>query len=475
MKVFKFKFVLIICMMITLSSNSQWFGTSLAGQTYRYGDVEIGQTVAAPNSLLIVGFANGTTGNISQWHAGTYGSKTSNSAFWMDLGMVNPNEYGYRIQAGESVGKIQLNKTNGLYYDMDIMWGTESGTDRHNNLYFRYGYLTTTNQTNANVIAGLNSYQTMAIGNNATAQVIANFSSSFADASLYVQRHISVGFGGGSFGWTSNPLNALTSYGAASIGINYASTNAPTNGLIVEGIVGIHNDAPDSRATLDIGGDIIMGDPNEGTLGSRFLIHTRHGFSSPGPGDFWIFSADDASHNYFNNTDLIYGRVNNTWAIGTAPTSSYVFTVNGSALASGGVWQNSDERLKVDIKKIVNPLESLKKLDAVTYTFKQDIMVDKLGSPTKLNLPTEKQYGFIAQEVQKNFPELVKEGIGGYLALNYTEFIPMLVAGITKQQEQIEQLQTQLQEAQIKLACLPICDGAKPSYNQNSSSGELGS
>jgi hypothetical protein len=57
---------------------------------------------------------------------------------------------------------------------------------------------------------------------------------------------------------------------------------------------------------------------------------------------------------------------------------------------------------------------------------------------------TGKSYGFIAQDVQKVLPELVREGKDGYLAVDYIKIIPFLF-------EKVKQLTSELEELKYNL------------------------
>jgi hypothetical protein len=48
--------------------------------------------------------------------------------------------------------------------------------------------------------------------------------------------------------------------------------------------------------------------------------------------------------------------------------------------------------------------------------------------------------GFVAQEVQQLFPELVQQDADGYLYIDYVGLIPVLVESVKEQQEQIDEL-----------------------------------
>jgi len=50
------------------------------------------------------------------------------------------------------------------------------------------------------------------------------------------------------------------------------------------------------------------------------------------------------------------------------------------------------------------------------------------------------EYGVIAQEVQKVFPEIVKTGSDGYLEVDYIQIIPILIEAIKELKEELDHL-----------------------------------
>ena len=106
-----------------------------------------------------------------------------------------------------------------------------------------------------------------------------------------------------------------------------------------------------------------------------------------------------------------------------------VFT-NGIIIAPG-VLTTSDIRLKKEILPISNALFDLLKINPVSYL--------KKSSLASTNY-TIKENGFIAQDLQKVFPDLVNEGKDEdkLLSVNYISFIPLLTKAIQEQQSQIE-------------------------------------
>jgi hypothetical protein len=108
--------------------------------------------------------------------------------------------------------------------------------------------------------------------------------------------------------------------------------------------------------------------------------------------------------------------------------SSFDLQVAGDVIAASTAF--SDERLKENIKKIENPLEAVSKLNGVTYDWKAN---------------GKSSVGVIAQDVQKVFPELVKEvqpleGDEKRLTVNYDGLIGVLIESVKELQAEVETL-----------------------------------
>jgi hypothetical protein len=95
----------------------------------------------------------------------------------------------------------------------------------------------------------------------------------------------------------------------------------------------------------------------------------------------------------------------------------------GVSLSQGsGSWSSeSDERLKENIVELDNVLENINNLRAVKYNYKN-------GNDTKI--------GFIAQDWQEDFSEVIEEG--EHLSMKYTETIPVLLKAIQELKAEIE-------------------------------------
>jgi hypothetical protein len=110
--------------------------------------------------------------------------------------------------------------------------------------------------------------------------------------------------------------------------------------------------------------------------------------------------------------------------------------IPGNIYLDGSVISPSDVYLKDNIEDLNNDISiNLMNIRPTKFVFKADIQ-------KKIH------YGFIAQEFEEHFPELVTEkvdnNIANLKAINYTEIIPLLVHQIQKMQREIDDLKEQI-------------------------------
>jgi endosialidase-like protein len=97
----------------------------------------------------------------------------------------------------------------------------------------------------------------------------------------------------------------------------------------------------------------------------------------------------------------------------------------------------SDRQLKKDIGRITHALGHVLSLNGVTYRY-------DTGKHPEMGLSDAPQIGFIAQELEQVYPEVVKTRDDGMKAVNYAHLVPVLVEAIKEQQAMIADLQTQI-------------------------------
>lgn len=115
----------------------------------------------------------------------------------------------------------------------------------------------------------------------------------------------------------------------------------------------------------------------------------------------------------------------------------------------------NEQELKVNVGKISNSTQHLKNLEPVT--FKYDVNKYK-----HLKLPAGEQYGFLASNVQPEFPAMVYEAskvyesgknnskVAKYNEVQTENLIPVLVAAIKEQQAEIELLKQEIKLLKAK-------------------------
>ena len=152
---------------------------------------------------------------------------------------------------------------------------------------------------------------------------------------------------------------------------------------------------------------------------------------------------------------------------------------------NGVLVHGSDARMKENIRDIPNSLGKLKQLRSVSYNFKEiereepilekylknGVTVEQIKEDRKnakknnAHLLSRTFYGFLAQDVEKLFPDLVHKDSAGMLAVDYIGMIPLLLNGLQDQQTQIEKQQIQLEEQReqikqlVKLMNIKSIDG----------------
>jgi hypothetical protein len=112
-------------------------------------------------------------------------------------------------------------------------------------------------------------------------------------------------------------------------------------------------------------------------------------------------------------------------------------TISGTITATGDItaFFTSDKRHKNNIQTISNAVLKVKQLNGVTWEWNDDVNEVTKSTP---------KTGLIAQEVQQVLPQVVIERENGFLALDYSKMVGLLVEAIKEQQIQIDQLKAQI-------------------------------
>ena len=197
----------------------------------------------------------------------------------------------------------------------------------------------------------------------------------------------------------------------------YLGTNSAAKVTIAsDGDVGIGLTSPLQK--LDVNGAVnIRGNATDQLLfcGSAEAIWYNNTYFSWGYG---------GQYNYFGDNVTI----------GTSAAPGYNLVVNGTAAKTGGgSWSTlSDVRMKDLTGEYQKGLNEIMQLKPVTFTY-------KAGNPRELN-SNEPQIGFVAQDVQKIFPEAVTECKDGYLDFNIHAVNVALVNAVKELKAENEEL-----------------------------------
>jgi len=154
---------------------------------------------------------------------------------------------------------------------------------------------------------------------------------------------------------------------------------------------------------------------------------------------------------------LLFVRDNGNIGMGNTGDASYKLSISGSVRFLSS-FAYSDKRFKENVEPLNGCLSNLLGLKTYSYNFiKQDIKVgDSLSvnvnkeNEVNYNFDDKKHFGFIAQEIQNSYPNLVTEDEKGYLSLNYTEFIPLIINAMQEQNAKIIQLEQEIERLKQK-------------------------
>lgn len=102
---------------------------------------------------------------------------------------------------------------------------------------------------------------------------------------------------------------------------------------------------------------------------------------------------------------------------------------------NGNFYTPSDQRLKTNIETLSNALQKIDQMRGVRFEYKDQ---KKYARGAKI--------GVIAQELQVVFPELVTQGIDGFLKVDYTQLSAILIQAVKEQQIRLKELYAEIND-----------------------------
>ena len=152
------------------------------------------------------------------------------------------------------------------------------------------------------------------------------------------------------------------------------------------------------------------------------------------PGMYWTCKG----HNFFQlDVTPINPRIAGT---GNQVVFFNTATSTFNSIQVANVYNYSDERAKKNIQGLNNGLSKITLLNPVSYDWKEEkVMADSLNGIAPSG-PIEngvRQYGFLAQDVEKVMPDVVATDENGFKMVNYIAIIPVLVKAVQELQSTV--------------------------------------
>ncbi len=218
---------------------------------------------------------------------------------------------------------------------------------------------------------------------------------------------------------------------------NVFHVNALTNRI------GVWTDTPDSILDVEFNStgtiaqlELTEREANDGAR-IRFdnSIETTNHWTLYGRADNTIA---DSRFNIFHPTtgNILVATGDGNVGIGRTPTTNDLEVAGTASKTTAGSWlANSDERLKTNIQTIggETALNKLNQLRGVTYNWND--------TKTGIERPENIQYGFIAQELMKVFPEKVSLDANGYYQTAYGDYDALIIEAIKELNKRIKDLE----------------------------------
>jgi hypothetical protein len=264
--------------------------------------------------------------------------------------------------------------------------------------------------------------------------------------------------------------NAGDFKGGVAIGSSYAGVDtAPTDGLIVQGNVGIGTSSPSQ--TLEVNGELQIDTSGNGLVVTGASSTNTIGFTlNNTSGHEWIMGStgsSDSTPNSFQFYDNTSGGYRGSFdgsgrfliAYTASQNSCCMLQVNGTIGAtSTSITSLSDARLKKHIVPLEDGLSVIELLRPVTFEYRVGMKTLK-GDKEKFNFPDSEQVGFTYQDVaeavsDKSYRNAIvtdPEENGSYGMLQEGNLIPILVKAVQQLKAENDRLQDTLSNEQKEI------------------------
>ncbi len=455
--------------------NSAFGSDALTGNTTGQYNVAVGLLSLANNHIagynVGVGFRALFSNDATSQGTGTYNTAVGSIA--LELNSVASGNVAVGAQAlyqndSDAVGDANFNTAVG-YQAMTY------NTDGDRNSVLGYQALYSNETGDGNTATGADALFENTTGGSNTAiggsALYFNTTGSYNTAVGYqagysIASADNTAVGGGAMEYATTASNNI----AVGVSALSGSAEAPTTGSgnVALGYGALASDTSGSNNTAV--GDLALGVNTTGkgnaAQGSNALGNNQTGIRNIGIGSNALVGTTAGSYNvaigfnagYFSQgtigNDNIYinnegisgdsqtmrlGTEGSPGIVGSGILSTYIAGIESKAVTGSAVYITSEgllgvlissERFKTDVRPMGAASDGLIKLRPVTFKLKSD-------------KARTTQYGLIAEEVVKVYPELVIRGADGQInGVRYEELAPMLLNEVQQQRAQLEQQRT---------------------------------
>ena len=433
------------------SSSFAWKDMYLNGGLY-FNGIKMMQYKAGVNTLVGENTGSAGTGGYNS----TFGSNVlSNNTTGNSNVAIGENSLVYNTTGSNNTATgyaALINNTNGYNNSAFGFQSLYNNTEGFYNSADGYQSLYNTNMGSYNTAKGAFAGFSITTGNNNTLiGMEAGYKTTTGEGNVFIGRRAGLSNVAGSFntmigsyaGFTSAQGNNNTLVGVGT-NIYTAANNSTAIGYNAQ----ITNDN-----TIILGGtDVNAAKVGIGTSNPQYLLevvppslnNTYNGIKGKGKGGIGVWGETDNRFGY-----AILG-VNTAYELESP--YGYAGYFIGASYASDGFYTPSDSILKKNVTPVKNMIEKIMNLQSSSYFFRDDI--------PGMHLPHGKQYGFIAQNLEKEFPQLInethsiateKESSITFKAVNYTGLIPVLVAAIQELVIENKKIKTTVENKQIAI------------------------
>ena len=209
-----------------------------------------------------------------------------------------------------------------------------------------------------------------------------------------------------------------------------------------DGNIGIGTAGPNALVELSVPSAAVNGTKGLKIINqSGTVVVLENGVSN----DSYVGTTSSSKfHVRTNNLNRLSISQGGNIGIGTTTPGQKLDIISGNGrVQSGFNWlTNSDRRYKKNITSLQNSLSKILAIRGVRYDLKDD---------NNIKQNYGKHIGFIAQELEKEFPEFVVTEENGYKSVSYDKMTAVLVNAIKEQQQIIESQSNQLKNQTNKL------------------------